>query len=309
MNVKEENYRKRMFLGQDGNALVQLLVLNAVIFVVLKFVFVFFLATDNTKPSFIEHVFNWFTLSANPEKIIWRPWTLISFMFTDQDLFRFISNMFWLWSFGYILQDLTGNNKLIPIYLYGGIGGAIIYVLVHVVCSRFSGSGRYRFIVWRELLDCRRCRCCDHDLAGIPNLPHDQRRHSLMDPCTHFYASQFLRRRDRRSGYCICLMPGAAGMGFLFMDQLRRGRDGSVWINQFFDWFGNLFNPEKKKKPKNKRDEFYYNVTGTQPYKKIPNITQKRIDEILDKINQQGYRFLTNEEKEILKRAAEEDDL
>ena len=83
MDVKEENYRKRMYLGQDGNALVQLLVLNAVIFVVLKFVFVIFLATDNSKPSFIEHVFNWFALSASPEKIIWRPWTLISFMFTD----------------------------------------------------------------------------------------------------------------------------------------------------------------------------------------------------------------------------------
>jgi len=123
MDVKEENYRKRMYLGQDGNALIQLLVLNAVIFVVLKFVYVFFLATDNSKLSFFAHVFNWFTLSANPGKIVWRPWTLISFMFTDQELFRFISNMFWLWSFGYILQDLTGNSKLIPIYLYGGIGG------------------------------------------------------------------------------------------------------------------------------------------------------------------------------------------
>ncbi|HEX3079258.1 MAG TPA: hypothetical protein VHQ04_02300, partial [Puia sp.] len=93
MDVKEENYRKRMGLGQDGNALVQLLVLNAVIFVVLKFVYVFFLATDNSKPSFIAHVFNWFALSANPERIVWRPWTLISYMFTDQELFRFISNM------------------------------------------------------------------------------------------------------------------------------------------------------------------------------------------------------------------------
>ena len=102
---------------------------------------------------------------------------------------------------------------------------------------------------------------------------------------------------------------GAAGIGYFFIYLLRRGRDGSIWINQFFDWFGDLFNPEKKKKPKNKKDEFYYNVAGTQPYKKIPNITQKRIDEILDKINQQGYRFLTSEEKEILKRAAEEEDL
>jgi len=133
MDVKEENYRKRMNLGQDGNALVNLLVINAVIFVVLQLVYVLFLATGSSKDSFISHVYNWFVLPANPEKLSWRPWTLISFMFTDRELFRFVSNMFWLWSFGYILQDLTGNRKLIPIYLYGGLGGAVIYVLVHLV--------------------------------------------------------------------------------------------------------------------------------------------------------------------------------
>src|ERR1700682_4335781 len=133
MDVKEENYRKRMHLGQDGNALVQLLILNAVIFVVLKFVFIFFLMTDASRDGFITHVFNWFVLPASPEKIIWRPWTLVSFMFTDQQLFRFISNMFWLWSFGYILQDLTGNRKLIPIYLYGGFSGAILFILAHLI--------------------------------------------------------------------------------------------------------------------------------------------------------------------------------
>ena len=57
MNVKEENYRKRMYLGQDGNALVELLVLNAVIFVVLKFVFVFFLLTNASNDSFLTHVY------------------------------------------------------------------------------------------------------------------------------------------------------------------------------------------------------------------------------------------------------------
>jgi len=83
---------------------------------------------------------------------------------------------------------------------------------------------------------------------------------------------------------------------FLFIFLLRRGYDWSEWMNNFFDWFNNLFNPEKKKKRKSPKDEFFYNVSGTQPYKKIPHITQKRIDDILDKINQQGYRFLTNEE-------------
>ena len=36
---------------------------------------------------------------------------------------------------------------------------------------------------------------------------------------------------------------------------------------------------------------------------------QKRIDEILDKINLKGYRFLTDEEKEILRRASEDDNI
>ena len=101
----------------------------------------------------------------------------------------------------------------------------------------------------------------------------------------------------------------AAGMGFLFIYQMRRGRDWSAWMNSFFDWCYDLFNPDRKKKIKSTKDDFFYKVSGTQPYKKIPNITQKRIDEILDKINQQGYRFLTSEEKDILKRAAEEEDL
>jgi len=308
MDVKEENYRKRMGLGQDGNALVQLLVLNAVIFVVLKFVYVFFLATNNSKPSFIEHVFNWFALSANPEKIVWRPWTLISYMFTDQELFRFISNMFWLWSFGYILQDLTGNSKLIPIYLYGGIGGAIIYVMVHVVAPNF------RELADVDLLYGANCSISAVAVA-VTMISPGYRIFPMISGGIPLWLLALVFMLLNFSGVATgdlatyLAYAGAAGMGFLFIDQLRRGRDGSIWINQFFYWFGNLFNPEKKKKPKNKRDEFYYNATGTQPYKKIPNITQKRIDEILDKINQQVYRFLTNEEKEILKRAAEEDDL
>ena len=42
------------------------------------------------------------------------------------------------------------------------------------------------------------------------------------------------------------------------------------------------------------------------PYKKTPNVTPERIDEILDKINQKGFDFLTEEEKDLLRRASEE---
>jgi membrane associated rhomboid family serine protease len=307
MDVKEESYRKRMHLGQDGNALVELLVLNAVIFVVLKFVYVFFLLTNASSDSFLTHVFSWFILPANPEKIAWRPWTLISYMFSDLQLFHFISNMFWLWSFGYILQDLTGNRKLVPVYLYGGIGGAMIYVMAHVLIPDLRGS------IDSDSLAGANCSIAAVAVATTVISP-DYRIFPMISGGIPLWILTLifvlLNFSGIRNGDLASYLAyaGAAGVGFLFIDQLRRGRDGSIWINNFFDWFGNLFNPDKKKKLKNKKDEFFYNVSNTQPYKKIPNITQKRIDEILDKINQQGYRYLTIEEKEILKRAAEEED-
>jgi hypothetical protein len=38
---------------------------------------------------------------------------------------------------------------------------------------------------------------------------------------------------------------------------------------------------------------------------KIPKLTQQRLDEILDKINQKGIEGLTPEEKEFLRKASE----
>ncbi len=307
MDVKEENYRKRMNLGQDGNALISLLVINAVIFVILQFVRIFFVMTSATD-GFYQHVFNWFVLPASPEKLLWRPWTLISFMFTDMQLLRFISNMFWLWSFGYILQDLMGNRKLIPIYLYGGLGGGLIYVLTQLFMpgleSQIDGNALFS----------ANCSIAAVAVATTIVSP-DYRIFPMISGGIPLWILTIVFLLINFSGVpngdwpTYLAYAGGAAVGFLFIYLLRRGKDGSIWINQFFDWLNDLFNPEKKKKSRNKKDEFYYNVAGTQPYKKIPNITQKRIDEILDKINQQGFRFLTSEEKEILRRAAEEEDL
>jgi membrane associated rhomboid family serine protease len=308
MDVKEENYRKRMNLGQDGNALVQLLILNAVIFVVLKFIYVVFLLTNASMDGYFTHVFNWFILPASAEKLAWRPWTIISFMFTDYQLLHFISNMFWLWSFGYILQDLTGNRKLVPIYLYGGLVGAFLFVLVHMVVPGFQANAQ------TDSLFGGNCSIAAVAIATTVVSP-DYRIFPMISGGIPLWILTLVFLLLNFSGIdhggmaTSIAYGGGAVTGWLFIYLLRSGRDCSIWINQFFDWLADLFNPDKKKKPKNKKDEFYYNVSGTQPYKKIPNITQKRIDEILDKINQQGYRYLTSEEKEILKRAAEEEDL
>src|SRR5580692_1346923 len=131
MRVREDNYRKKMVLGQDGNALVQLVIINAVLFAILKFIYVIYLLNSLNPGAYENNVLAWFALPASLDKLSSRPWTVLTYMFSDQHVFRFIGNLFWLWGFGYVLQDLTGNRKLIPIYIYGGLAGALFFLVAN----------------------------------------------------------------------------------------------------------------------------------------------------------------------------------
>ena len=71
-----------------------------------------------------------------------------------------------------------------------------------------------------------------------------------------------------------------------------------------FNWINNLFNPNKPKK-NSLQEELFFNSRKATSHK-APDLTQQRVDEILDKINQQGYNSLNQEEKDLLKRAGEE---
>lgn len=304
----EDSYRKKMTLGQDGNALVQLVVINAVLFVILKFIYVIYIVNSMQVSAYQSNVLTWFALPATLDKLSSRPWTVFTYMFSDHDVFRFIGNIFWLWCFGYILQDLTGNRKLIPIYLYGGVAGAAVFLLCYGVFPKLHaqapavqliGANASVIAVAIAVTSVApRYRIFPMINGGIP----------LWILTVLYLLIDFSTMRHGDVGAYIANLAGAA-VGFLFIYRMRRGRDGSIWLNQFFDWCNDLFNPDRKRKGRSPKDEFYYKVSGTQPFKKIPNVTQQRIDEILDKINQQGYRFLTDEEKEILKRAADEEDL
>jgi len=313
----EDNYRKRMGLGQDGNALVQLVVINAVLFAILQFISVIYSLNSIPTARFNVNIRDWFYLSSTFDRLSSRPWTILTYMFSDLSVWRFIGNMFWLWGFGYILQDLTGNRKLIPIYFYGGVAGGLFFILAYtvlpglhaeVVASQQSGAG--------DLITMGGAGAAIMAVAvSTTTVAPDYRIFPMINGgiplwiLTAIFGLVEIASIPRGDSAAYIASLSGAGAGWFFIFFLRRGYDGSIWINRFFDWANDLFNPNKKKRIRSPKDEFYYKVSGTQPFRKIPNVTQQRIDEILDKINQQGYRFLTDEEKEILKRAADEEDL
>lgn len=295
-------------LGQDGNSLVLLLAVLAITFCLFKFLWLVYYMSGSKDAAYNTEILNWFTLPTNLSVLAARPWTLLTYMFLHEEPMQLIGNILWLWAFGYILQDLAGPRKIVPLFIYGGLAGGLFYVIsfnvfpalaeavkVHTLAGASAGVMAIA-IATTALAPAYRIFPMIN--GGIP----------LWVLTLLFVVLDFAMITAGNTGGHLAHLAGAA-MGYVFVTQLRRGRDWTEWMNRFFDWINNLFNPDKRSWKKTAKDELHYESKGTQPYKKIPNITQKRIDEILDKINQQGYRYLTEEEKDILKRASEDEEL
>ena len=296
-----------MVLGQDGNHLVNLIVIIGAVFMIFKLIYVIYLMAELDPKAYQTHVFDWLVLPAEFNNMMSRPWTLLTYMFMHGGVFHVLGNLLWLWAFGYIMQDLAGNGKIIPLFIYGGLAGAVFFVLSYNLVPKMvveaplykldgASAGVMAIAVATTMLapDYRIFPMLN---GGIP----------VWVLTVIFVIVDFAVLPGGNSGAYFAHIAGAA-VGFFFIYQMRRGNDWGAWMNNFFNWAGNLFNPDKPRKIKSKQ-KYFYKVGKTSPYKKVPNVTQKRIDEILDKINLKGYRFLTDEEKEILRRASEDDNI
>ena len=308
-----ERPRKRITLGDDGNALIGLITINVIFFLLLLTIKVVYANFDTNKDSFFTQVVPYFEMPAQLSTLAERPWTILTYMFTHvggpnllSTVFFMLGNMLWLWAFGFIFQELTGNKKLIPVYIYGGLAGALVFItasysipsLRPFVGNSFLGGGNagVMAVVMATTTLAPNYRFFRHLNGGIP----------LWVLTLIYVIIDFTGVFPKGTAYGLAHLAGA-GAGFLFIYLIRRGYDISNWMNAFYSWCMNLFNPNKEKEKYNVKEKVFYNSQGRKPYKKTANVTQQRVDEILDKINQKGYHFLTDEEKNILKRASEED--
>ncbi|HKJ79472.1 MAG TPA: DUF6576 domain-containing protein, partial [Prolixibacteraceae bacterium] len=88
---------------------------------------------------------------------------------------------------------------------------------------------------------------------------------------------------------------GGAGWGWLYIHQLRRGKDWGAGIVKLIDKIAGWFKPKKNMKVSFRqppRDDYEYN--------RQQNVKQDEVNRILDKIAKSGYESLTKKEKEIL---------
>ncbi len=295
-----------MLLGQDGNALVLLLAINAIAFSIVTFLKILHVLDGGNVAGFVNSTLPYFAVSADTPTFVSKPWTILTYMFSEYGLWSLITSMIWLWCYGYLFQDLVGNKKLIPVYLYGGLAGGLFFLLaVNLIPALKAAAPTIQPLAGAGPAIIAVAIATTTFAPGYRIFPMINGGIPLWMLTLIFVIINFATVGFSNPGYAIAEV--AAGvMGYVFTWQLRKGHDWSEWMVNLVNWTDNLFNPAKKYQKKPEKPTLYYNAQQ-RPFVKTPHVTQQRIDELLDKIHQKGYNHLTDEEKDFLKKASREE--
>jgi len=134
MAIYEKEYKQRFTTNLQDNSLIQLMTLIFVVFVLFMFINVFYffsLPQAEAETKFYNDIYINLAIPSSFALFIKKPWTLFTHMFYHFRVWHLLGNMLWLWMFGYIFHDLTGNKKIIPLFIYGSLGGAIAFMLAY----------------------------------------------------------------------------------------------------------------------------------------------------------------------------------
>ncbi len=72
---------------------------------------------------------NWMVLSADATALLYRPWTLVSYMLVHTSLLHLLFNILWLYWFGVMLYDVERDSDIAMIYIGGGLTGGLLYLI------------------------------------------------------------------------------------------------------------------------------------------------------------------------------------
>jgi len=279
---------------KEGSALTRLIYINLAVFLLIRLVNVFYFLAGIPFP-FLD----WLALPADFGTLASRPWTLLTYMFLHFDFLHILFNLLWLYWMGQIFLGYFDQNKLISIYLLGGITGGLFYVAGFNSFPVFSGI----------VADSRLLGASASVIAIIAALAVHAPNHTLqlmfIGPVRMKYIALFsvlmyvIGISSTNAGGNLAHL-GGAFWGMIYVLQLRRGIDMGKGISHLDSGIKKLFAPKQNVKLS------YRKPVDDIEYNRIKNQDKARMNEILEKISKSGYDSLSREEKEILFRMGKE---
>ena len=121
--------------------------INALIFISFGIIQIIYYLTQSTSTAFHYEILRWFIIPAKLSTLASFPWTVFTYMFVHVGVLYTVITLVWLWVFGSILQDLSGNSKIIPVYIYGGLAGAVVFVATSYLVPSLKDQVEYSFML------------------------------------------------------------------------------------------------------------------------------------------------------------------
>lgn len=241
---------------------------------------------------------DWFSVSSQPQNLLWKPWSLITYAFLHSGFFHILFNMLVLHFSARIFLTFFTQKQLFGLYILAAIFSALMFIL------------SYNTIPLLTSLSSSKMVGASGSIMGIlvataVYAPYYQVRLMLIGTvklwhiALVFIVLDLINVSVSNQGGHIAHLAGAL-FGYIFIKALQNDTDLSKIVSSVIEFFENLFKP-KTKAPFKKvhRNKTQPNKRKTEA-KKPKDVTQQQIDDILDKISKSGYDSLTKEEKEFL---------
>jgi len=300
-----QNDLKRQWAS--GGMVVRLILINVAVFIALVLAYLLLLPAGGNGPMAEVlrdmYIVQWLRSTADLDVLLYRPWTVFTYMFTHTGLGHIFWNMLLLWFGGRMFQDLLGGKRLLGHYLLGGFCGLFLFVLMSNIMPGLHGGSVRAGIMGAS--------------AGVLSVfigiaayrPDMVVNLIFLGPVKLMYVAAVFLLLDlvgigSGDGVAHEAHIGGALYGYIASRQLTKGRD---WSMAFVNALERLFSPFKRQGPKLRVEKRFSKaaVRNDEAYNAAKRSRQATVDAILDKISRSGYDSLSKDEKDVLFKAGD----
>jgi len=278
---------------KPNNAVAQIILINAIVFVITGLMFLFGMG---------DVIRLWFGLPSNLAVLPGKFWTILTYMFVHDGLGHVFWNMLAFYWFGKIIQEFLGSNKVISLFVMGGLIGALFYVLAYNMIPSFSEAALIGNMVGAS------AGVFAVVVGSAVFMPNYTMYLLLIGPVKIKYIALvyvflfIIGTRGANAGGEFAHLGGAFA-GWLYISQIKKGSDIGSWVIGSLNFIKSIFKPSPKIKVTHRstpRQKSRVKATKSTKSNRPDSASQEEIDAILDKISHSGYESLSKDEKQKL---------
>ncbi|MBS1589382.1 MAG: rhomboid family intramembrane serine protease [Bacteroidetes bacterium] len=284
------------------NGALQLIVATGIGFIAFHFARVFMLIMGKAKEEVFDLTFPNIGL---PAFAVWKHkwWTLFTYGWVHTGFFDWISNVIWLYLFASVMQNITSYKQVVPLFVFALLIGGGCYLIS-------SSAGLDGSLVAGNYFLGSQAGVIALGVAALTLAPN-YRVHittgfgiPLVLIVGIFIVLNVIIYLPVHKISALALCGGGIMTGLVYALALKGNARPGEWIYDLLEKLQRFSSPDDKELVE-KKSKRRMEILRTM-YEPKQGISQQKIDEILDKINDQGYHSLSRDEKDILYRAGKD---